>query len=90
MQIPYVGELEVRGEVIMPKDVFEKLNEERKNNLEEPFANPRNAAGDLLGLAEPGTADQTDPQGRQHAKAGITNLFFHCGHLLRTGNTGRD
>ena len=44
MQIPYLGDLEVRGEVIMPKNVFEKLNEERKANNEEPFANPRNAA----------------------------------------------
>ncbi|MGN1344487.1 MAG: NAD-dependent DNA ligase LigA [Traorella sp.] len=43
-QIPYKEDLEVRGEVIMPKEVFEKLNEERKANHEEPFANPRNAA----------------------------------------------
>ncbi|WP_273399657.1 NAD-dependent DNA ligase LigA [Traorella massiliensis] len=44
MSIPYQNDLEVRGEVIMPKAVFEKLNEERKENGEEPFANPRNAA----------------------------------------------
>ena len=44
MSIPYLNDIEIRGEVIMPKNVFEKLNEERKANLEEPFANPRNAA----------------------------------------------
>ena len=44
MQIDYQGDLEIRGEVIMPKNVFEKLNEERKANGEEEFANPRNAA----------------------------------------------
>ena len=44
MQIEYKGDLEIRGEVIMPKNVFEKLNEERKANGEEEFANPRNAA----------------------------------------------
>lgn len=44
MTIPYQDDLEVRGEVIMPKAVFEKLNEERKEKGEEPFANPRNAA----------------------------------------------
>lgn len=44
MQIPYLGDIEIRGEVIMPKNVFETLNEERKNKNEEPFANPRNAA----------------------------------------------
>lgn len=43
-RIEYPGELEVRGEVIMPKDVFEKLNEERKQKGEDVFANPRNAA----------------------------------------------
>lgn len=44
MQIDYKGDLEIRGEVIMPKNVFEQLNEERKANGEEEFANPRNAA----------------------------------------------
>lgn len=44
MQIEYKGDLEIRGEVIMPKNVFEQLNEERKANGEEEFANPRNAA----------------------------------------------
>lgn len=35
---------EVRGEVYMPKKSFNKLNEERKENGETLFANPRNAA----------------------------------------------
>ncbi len=36
--------LEVRGEVIMFKSQFNKLNENRLRAGEEPFANPRNAA----------------------------------------------
>ncbi|MCK4427622.1 MAG: NAD-dependent DNA ligase LigA, partial [candidate division Zixibacteria bacterium] len=36
--------IEVRGEVIINKDDFEKLNEEREKTGEPPFANPRNAA----------------------------------------------
>lgn len=38
------GELEIRGEVYMPKKSFFKLNQMRDENGEPPFANPRNAA----------------------------------------------
>ena len=36
--------IEVRGEIYMPKTSFEKLNEENLQNGEKIFANPRNAA----------------------------------------------
>ncbi len=36
--------VEVRGEIYMPKTSFEKLNEENIARGEKPFANPRNAA----------------------------------------------
>ena len=37
-------DVEVRGEIYMPKTSFEKLNEENLANGEKIFANPRNAA----------------------------------------------
>ena len=37
-------DIELRGEIYMPKKSFEKLNEERKKNGEPLFQNPRNAA----------------------------------------------
>jgi len=36
--------LEVRGEVYMPLDLFQKMNREREERGEKTFANPRNAA----------------------------------------------
>lgn len=38
------ADLEVRGEIYMPKSSFEKLNEESLKNGDKVFANPRNAA----------------------------------------------
>jgi len=44
------GEVEVRGEVYMRKDDFERLNDERPE--EERFANPRNATAGTLKLQD--------------------------------------
>lgn len=44
----YPKEFEMRGEVLMPWDVFNKLNEERAEREEPLFANPRNAASGTL------------------------------------------
>lgn len=41
-------EFEIRGEILMPWEVFEKLNAERAYNEEPLFANPRNAASGTL------------------------------------------
>ena len=44
LRIKYPSSLEVRGEVYLPKVQFERINQERRLNQEEEFANPRNAA----------------------------------------------
>ncbi|MBQ7823572.1 MAG: NAD-dependent DNA ligase LigA [Bacteroidaceae bacterium] len=46
----YPKEFEIRGEVLMPWGVFEKLNQEREAQEEPLFANPRNAASGTLKL----------------------------------------
>lgn len=46
-------EFEIRGEILMPWDVFEKLNAERAYNEEPLFANPRNAASGTLKMQNP-------------------------------------
>jgi DNA ligase (NAD+) len=42
------AELEVRGEVFIPRDVFERTNAEREEQGEPKFANPRNAAAGAI------------------------------------------
>ena len=44
----YPDFFEMRGEVIMPHASFERLNSEREQIGEQPFANPRNAAAGTL------------------------------------------
>lgn len=44
--------LELRGEVYLTHDAFDKLNEEKKKNDEPLFANPRNAAAGSLKLLD--------------------------------------
>ena len=45
---PCPEEFEIRGEVLMPWQSFEKLNAEREAREEQLFANPRNAASGTL------------------------------------------
>ena len=48
LSIDYKQRVEIRGEVVIFKDEFEKINEERAKLGESLFANPRNAAAGSL------------------------------------------
>ena len=62
-------EFEIRGEILMPWKVFDKLNEERAYNEEPLFANPRNAASGTLK-----TQDHREVA-RRHLDARFYSLF---------------
>ena len=47
------AEFVIRGEILMPRAVFNKLNEERVKSENAPFANPRNAAAGTIKLLDP-------------------------------------
>ena len=62
-------DLEVSGEIYMPKESFQKLNEEQKRKGEEVFANPRNAAA--------GSVRQLDP--KVTAERNLSVYFYELG-----------
>ncbi len=68
----YPSRLEVRGEVVIRSEDFEKLNAERLEAGERPFANPRNAAA--------GSLRQLDP--RITARRPLTLFTFGVGEPL--------
>ncbi len=48
----YPDEFEIRGEIVLPRSEFERLNDERQEIGEAPFANPRNAASGSLKMQD--------------------------------------
>ncbi len=53
LNIPYQETIEIRGEVVIKKDDFETINQQRLQNNEPLFANPRNAAAGSLRQLDP-------------------------------------
>lgn len=51
---PFPKDFEIRGEIFMPLQEFEKLNEDRNKNGLPLFANPRNTASGTLKLQDSG------------------------------------
>ena len=75
LEIEYPGRLDVRGEIYMPKDVFEKINKERKENGEALFANPRNGAAGSIRQLDSAVA----------AKRGLQGYWYHLPEALEIG-----
>jgi DNA ligase (NAD+) len=76
LKIKYKQTIEVRGEVYMRKDDFEKLNREREEKGEVLFANPRNATAGSLKLLDPKLVAQRNLQ-----------IFIYQGFLNNGPNT---
>lgn len=60
-------EFEIRGEILMPYESFDRLNRERLENEDPPFANPRNAASGSLKLQDP----------KEVARRGLMCTLYH-------------
>lgn len=68
---------EIRGEVYLPRSVFERLNARRRSSGEREFANPRNAAAGSIRLLDP-------------AQAAARGLSVWCYQLVRAGGHAED
>ncbi|UWV80144.1 hypothetical protein NW072_00510 [Mycoplasmopsis felis] len=49
-EIPFLKDIEIRGEVYLSKSQFEKINKQLLKNNQKTFSNPRNAASGTLKL----------------------------------------
>ncbi|MBE2281628.1 MAG: NAD-dependent DNA ligase LigA [Ignavibacteriaceae bacterium] len=67
------GNFEVRGEIYMEKEVFEKLNLRRAERGEKLFANPRNVASGTLKLLDPKQVSQRPLQIYVYSLLGESN-----------------
>ncbi|MCF7872819.1 MAG: NAD-dependent DNA ligase LigA, partial [Candidatus Omnitrophica bacterium] len=72
----YPKNLEVRGEVYISKNDFEKLNDQRLKNGKNPFANPRNAAGGSLKLLDPNLVAKRNLKCFIHSFGWVENYNF--------------
>src|ERR1041385_4976946 len=48
----YPAEFEIRGEIVLPRSVFNKINKEKEDIGEAPLANPRNAASGTMKMQD--------------------------------------
>lgn len=71
------SEFEIRGEIVMPWDAFDKLNKERIENGEEPMANPRNTTSGTIKMQDSSVV----------AKRGLDAYFYYVPGEIRLSDT---
>ncbi len=72
-----ISKIELRGEVIIQKAVFEKMNAARKELGEKEFQNPRNTASGSLRMKDP----------REVASRGLEAILYHISYAIdKDGN----
>lgn len=85
----FPAEFEIRGEVLLPRQGFERLNSEREKKGENLFANPRNAAAGTLKIQNSSVVAQRPLDCIVYGLAG-DNLPYdsHYENLLKAGEWG--
>lgn len=82
--------LEVRGEIFMPKDGFNKLNAQKQESGEKLFANPRNAAAGSLRQLDPAIAAQRPLRFYAYGVGDVSEMLAddHYGTLMCLSSLG--
>lgn len=73
--------LEVRGEVFIPNEEFVRINEEREEEGDEPFMNPRNACAGTLKNLDPNIAASRNLDFRAHGRGTVSDSTFAGTHV---------
>jgi len=75
----HVNQIEIRGEVVIHKNVFEAFNKQRLAEGLAPLANPRNAASGTLRILDP----------TEVRKRGLTAILYHISYYTLANNAHR-
>ncbi|MUP47005.1 NAD-dependent DNA ligase LigA [Gramella sp. BOM4] len=70
----YPDRFDIRGEIILPYEGFAKMNAERVDLGEEPYANPRNTASGSLKLQDSAEVARRPLECLLYSLAGVTNI----------------
>ncbi|MFM7683186.1 MAG: NAD-dependent DNA ligase LigA [Bacteroidota bacterium] len=82
-------DFEIRGEIFMPQKQFQKLNSEREEIGETPFANPRNTASGTLKLQDSKIVAERGLDSYLYGLYGVNhNLKGHFEAVNEAGNWG--
>lgn len=85
----YPSEFEIRGEILMPFSVFNRLNQEKAEAGEPLFANPRNAAAGTLKLQNSSLVAKRHLDCFLYYMPGdVTPSATHYGNLMKAGEWG--
>ncbi len=85
----YPDEFEIRGEILMPFSVFNRLNQEKAEAGEPLFANPRNAAAGTLKLQNSSLVAKRHLDCFLYYIPGdVTPTPTHYGNLMKAGEWG--
>jgi DNA ligase (NAD+) len=74
-----IGQIEIRGEIVIHKNVFEAFNKQRVAEGLSPLANPRNAASGTLRILDP----------NEVKKRGLNSILYHISSYTLTEGHSR-